>query len=59
MAIRFIECHAIDRQQRKTMEYGFYEDVRSHGDSKRIPNQLINCTSSGHRSGVKNSGWST
>lgn len=57
MGIRFVECRAIDRQSHPTMDYGFYEDVRESGIPRR-PNQLIDCTSSGHLKAMRSGHWS-
>jgi hypothetical protein len=55
MGIRLIQCRALDRQTQRTMEYGFYEDVELAAGGP--PNQLIDCTSSGHLRAMKRGGW--
>jgi hypothetical protein len=58
MGIRLIQCHAADRQSKRTMEYGFYDDVRPNSKAGR-PNELIDCTSSGHIKAIKYGPWKT
>jgi hypothetical protein len=54
--IRFIRCHAIDRQTSKTMKYGFYSEVPD-GAGGTKPNRLIDCTSVGHASVSRAGPW--
>lgn len=54
--IRFIRCHALDRQTSKTMEYGFYSEV-PNGAAGTRPNQLIDCTSVGHSKATRAGPW--
>jgi hypothetical protein len=47
LAIRFVNCTAIDRQQpTKTMKYGFVNQVTAPSDGRY--NECINCVSLGH-----------
>jgi hypothetical protein len=54
--IRFIDCHAQDRQETKTMRYGFYCGVNPSHASTR-PNQTASCSSEGHILGAKGGTW--
>jgi hypothetical protein len=54
--IRFIRCHAIDRQQVKTMRFGFFSDVEGQPGAK--PNRLVDCTSVGHTDQARAGTWS-
>jgi hypothetical protein len=57
MGIRFIRCHARDRQQVRTMKYGFFTDVIPKPEGARR-NATIACTSSGHLIAAREGRWS-
>lgn len=55
-AIRFIDCHAKDRQPENTMKYGFYSGVPLDRSAPQ-PNQLVHCTSEGHIVAARGGMW--
>jgi hypothetical protein len=54
--IRFVRCHAIDRQAVRTMKYGFYSEV-SRSLRPEDGNELVGCTSEGHARASQSGAW--